>query len=76
MEGWPIPTPVDSLIWLSLFMEGATMSATGSAPVSATGEKVLQIARQHMGEKYVLGVLVPKNNAGWTGPWDCAEFAC
>jgi len=51
------------------------MSATEPAPVSVAGEKVLQIARQHVGEKYVLGVLVPKNNAGWTGPWDCAEFA-
>lgn len=51
------------------------MSATGPAPVSATGERVLQIARQPVGEKYVLGVLAPKNNARWTAPWDCAEFA-
>jgi N-acetylmuramoyl-L-alanine amidase len=41
----------------------------------ATGESVLQLAEKHIGDKYVLGVLVPKNNANWTGPWDCAEFA-
>ncbi len=40
-----------------------------------TGEAVLQLAQKHIGDKYVLGVLVPKNNANWTGPWDCAEFA-
>ena len=27
----------------------------------------------HMGEAYE-NVLVPKNNANWRGPWDCAEF--
>jgi hypothetical protein len=36
---------------------------------------LLALARQHLGEKYVLGVLVPKDNAAWKGPWDCAEFA-
>jgi N-acetylmuramoyl-L-alanine amidase len=38
------------------------------------GEKVLDIASGHVGEEYVLGVLVPKNNRNWRGPWDCAEF--
>jgi len=28
----------------------------------------------HVGEAYALGVLVPKDNGAWTGPWDCAEF--
>jgi N-acetylmuramoyl-L-alanine amidase len=51
------------------------MSAAGAATSLATGERVLQLARQHAGEKYVLGALAPKNNADWKGPWDCAEFA-
>ncbi|MGH9579668.1 MAG: peptidoglycan-binding domain-containing protein [Terriglobales bacterium] len=38
------------------------------------GEKLLQLARPHIGEKYVLGALAPKNNPNWSGPWDCAEF--
>ena len=40
----------------------------------STGEEILRQARQHLGEKYVLGALAPKNNPQWTGPWDCAEF--
>jgi hypothetical protein len=40
----------------------------------ATGEKVLELGRQHVGEKYLFGVLVPKNNPNWKGPWDCSEF--
>lgn len=39
-----------------------------------TGEKCLQLAAKHLGERYVLGAFAPKNNAGWTGPWDCAEY--
>ncbi len=42
---------------------------------SLTGGAILQIARQHVGEKYVLGIQVPKDNPNWKGPWDCAEFA-
>lgn len=49
-------------------------SATTSAP-QATGERILQLARSHLGENYSLGVLVPKDNPNWSGPWDCAEFA-
>jgi hypothetical protein len=45
------------------------------APYTGTGRRVLSIARQHVGQKYVLGVTVPKNNPNWKGPWDCAEFA-
>ena len=41
----------------------------------ASGEAILQLARQHLGEKYILGALAPKNNQNWKGPWDCAEFA-
>jgi N-acetylmuramoyl-L-alanine amidase len=39
----------------------------------ATGAGMVERARQHIGERYV-NVLVPKNNADWKGPWDCAEF--
>ena len=39
----------------------------------ATGAGILDLAREHIGEVYE-NVLVPKNNAKWHGPWDCAEF--
>ena len=39
-----------------------------------TGQQILDTAKPHIGEPYILGTLVPKNNAGWKGPWDCAEF--
>lgn len=39
------------------------------------GEEILELARQHLGQQYVLGALAPKNDPGWAGPWDCAEFA-
>jgi hypothetical protein len=41
----------------------------------ATGQSLLRLARQHVGEQYVLGAMVPKDNSDWRGPWDCAEFA-
>ena len=46
-----------------------------SAPLIATGRGVLQLAKGHVGERYVLGVLAPKDNNTWKGPWDCSEFA-
>jgi len=48
---------------------------TSVALVPATGDDVLEIASQHVGEKYVLGASVAKDNNSWKGPWDCAEFA-
>ena len=48
---------------------------TSVALVPATGDDILQLAIQHVGEKYVLGFSVPKDNSSWAGPWDCAEFA-
>jgi len=39
-----------------------------------TGQEILSLARQHLGEPYILGSQVPKNDASWHGPWDCAEF--
>jgi hypothetical protein len=43
--------------------------------MAATGEQILRLGGKHVGERYVFGTLVPKNNARWRGPWDCAEFA-
>jgi N-acetylmuramoyl-L-alanine amidase len=40
----------------------------------STGLRCLQIAIPHIGERYVLGAFVAKNNANSRGPWDCAEF--
>src|SRR5262249_2450465 len=40
----------------------------------ATGSRLLVLAGEHIGEKYVFGALVAKNNPAWLGPWDCAEF--
>lgn len=34
----------------------------------------MKIAALHIGEKYRLGVIAPKSNKNWRGPWDCAEF--
>ena len=39
----------------------------------STGIGLLNLARAHIGERYV-NVQVPKNNPNWKGPWDCAEF--
>ncbi len=42
---------------------------------AATGQQILSLASQHVGEAYLFGTLVPKDNPTWRGPWDCAEFA-
>jgi hypothetical protein len=39
-----------------------------------TGDDVIALARQHLGQRYVLGARAPMANAAWAGPWDCAEF--
>jgi hypothetical protein len=39
-----------------------------------TGEDLVRIARRHVGEPYHLGVVAPKTNKQWHGPWDCAEL--
>lgn len=39
-----------------------------------TGEDLLRIAGRHVGDPYLLGVVAPKTNKQWRGPWDCAEF--
>jgi hypothetical protein len=45
------------------------------SPKIVHGKQIVRLATKHVGEKYVLGALVPKDNARWKGPWDCAEFA-
>lgn len=39
-----------------------------------SGNDILQLAKRHVGESYILGAVAPKNNAKWKGPWDCAEL--
>lgn len=48
--------------------------ASPASALTPTGDRILEVARLHVGEKYVFGVAVPKDNANWKGPWDCAEF--
>jgi N-acetylmuramoyl-L-alanine amidase len=50
------------------------MASVGTAVIQPSGVELVSIALRHLGEKYRLGVLVPKNNPNWSGPWDCAEF--
>ncbi|RYF26591.1 MAG: hypothetical protein EOO42_01115 [Flavobacteriales bacterium] len=38
------------------------------------GKDLILFAKQYIGSKYVLGVLVPKNKADYNGAFDCAEF--
>jgi N-acetylmuramoyl-L-alanine amidase len=40
----------------------------------STGQELVNAALQHLGEQYILGVVVPKNDTAWDGPWDCAKF--
>lgn len=40
----------------------------------ATGSDLVSVAAEHVGERYVFGTFVPKDNPNWRGPWDCAEF--
>lgn len=42
--------------------------------VKMTGEEILNLGNKHVGETYILGSQVAKNDESWKGPWDCAEF--
>lgn len=50
------------------------MSTPAVVP-APTGDALVNLAARHLGEKYILGASVPKDNPNWKGPWDCAEFA-
>lgn len=39
------------------------------------GQDILDIAKPHLGERYVLGCRADMSNPHFKGPWDCAEFA-
>jgi len=41
---------------------------------ATTGGDLVSLAKQHVGEAYFFEVMVPKDNANWTGPWNCSEF--
>lgn len=38
------------------------------------GKEIIKLAKKHIGEKYVLGIIAPKDQAEYKGPFDCAEF--
>src|ERR1035437_9351736 len=38
-----------------------------------TGQDILDKMATTLGDDYVLGILVPKNDPNWPGPFDCAE---
>lgn len=62
--------------WLRRFlMERSRTRRRAAGRLFLRGSDLIDIAARHIGESYHLGVLVPKNNSGWRGPWDCAEFA-
>jgi hypothetical protein len=50
------------------------ISSPAAAAGIATGEQMVALGKTRVGDKYVLGALAPKNNPGYFGPWDCAEF--
>lgn len=37
-------------------------------------ENILDLAATRVGEAYILGSMVPKDDVDYHGPWDCAEF--
>ncbi len=39
-----------------------------------SGQDLLGLAAEHIGEEYIYGANVPLDNPDWRGPWDCAEF--
>lgn len=72
LPGSGTPSPVTKPKELAVTI---AMSSTVSPPAGRpTGDNVLALARQHVGENYILGARAPMSNAKWKGPWDCAEF--
>lgn len=41
----------------------------------ATGKDLIKIAKTRLGSKYILGIIAPKDDKNYRGPFDCAEFA-
>jgi cell wall-associated NlpC family hydrolase len=42
---------------------------------TATGARIVEIARSKLGQKYVFGARAKYDDPAYAGPWDCAEFA-
>ncbi|MGN7752962.1 peptidoglycan-binding domain-containing protein [Sinorhizobium sp. 22678] len=56
------------------YLNGLPAASEIHIPAGAkTGAGLLRRAREHIGEEY-RNVQVPKDDAAWKGPWDCAEF--
>jgi len=51
------------------------VGVAGGSGVATGGDHIVALALQHLNEQYILGARAPMGNSGWTGPWDCAEFA-
>lgn len=43
-------------------------------PQNHTGRSLASLLLTKLGQKYVFGAAVAKDNMNWIGPWDCAEF--
>jgi hypothetical protein len=39
-----------------------------------TGDDIIALGDKHVGEPYLFGAKVPKNDANYKGPWNCTEF--
>lgn len=50
------------------------MAAFAPSSELPDADAIFDLARQHIGENYILGARAPMANADWKGPWDCAEF--
>lgn len=68
-----MPTPTNSRA-NSRQPTAASHGRGPSAPLT-TGDRIVEIAADHLGEAYIFGARAPMGNPAWTGPWDCAEFA-
>lgn len=56
------------------YLNGLPTASETHIPAGAkTGAGLIRHAREHIGEEY-RNVQVPKDDATWKGPWDCAEF--
>ena len=58
----------------TLMLMRAVSAAGELGRQAATGDALIAIGRDHIGERYVLGARAPMADASWKGPWDCAEF--
>ena len=71
------PPAINADVAATLSELGESTEGFGAAALDAnavTGDDILKIARDHIGEDYVLGARAPTANPRHRGPWDCAEF--